>query len=59
VPIIAATLISALSYLPLRLPLRGFSLGVDAFALALTLGYYFTINVRFAVDSALRSWACW
>jgi hypothetical protein len=49
VPIIAATLICALSFIPFSLTYKGYTIGAAEIAVALILFHYLSINVGFAV----------
>lgn len=50
-PTIAATLMAALSYIPISFPVAGLTIGAAEVFVALTLVYYLSINVGFAVSS--------
>ena len=50
VPLIAATLIVALNYIPLNIDIAGYKIGLGEVALAITMAYYISLNVIFAVN---------
>lgn len=59
-PIIAATLMAAVSYIPLSFTVAGLTIGAAEIFVALTLVYYISINVAFAVGNGSLSseWQC-
>ncbi len=55
VPIIAATMICALSYIPFSFKFSGYTIGVDAIGIAIAIAYYLSINIAFGVIDILLS----
>jgi hypothetical protein len=49
VPIIAATLVAAINFIPFTFNIAGYSIGAAELFLAVILFYYISINVAFAV----------
>ncbi len=56
-PVIAATLISALSFVPVGVEVLGNRIGVAEVAVAASLIYYASININFAVRDLPLRWA--
>lgn len=56
-PIIAATLMSAISFVPFSFAVAGLTIGAAEIFVALILVYYISINVGFAVSNDSLSWA--